>query len=139
MRRGLSLRNCAVSSACSLPSSRSSNSGVVSVLMAVPRASTAIASMRTVWTASTRSPADPVCGAARIATSTTLAASVAASAAGRRLRGNTEADELFQIARLDLDEVLPRREPRERQVDLLNVGRGRRDDLQLAHDLAAPV
>ena len=45
------------------------------------------------------------------------------------LTGDTEADELFRIARLDFEEVLPHRESRERQVDLLNIGRRRRSDL----------
>src|SRR6266446_5890555 len=99
----------------------------MSVLMVVPRASRAIASMRTVWTDSTASPAVRVCLASRIAIWMTLAMTVApsaaASAAGRRLRGDTEADELFQIARLDFEEILPHRESRERQVNLLNIGR----------------
>src|SRR6185295_18612527 len=143
MTRGLLSRNCASSSACSLPSSRSSKSPGLSALMTAPRASTAIASIETVWTVSTASRADPACAAWRIAPSivwaTTPAARMAPSAAGRDLRGDTEADELFPIARLDFEEVLPCRKSRERQVDLLNVGQRRRSDLQLAHGLTAPV
>src|SRR3990167_1879321 len=111
----------------------------MSVLTAAQRASTTIASMRMVWTASTAPPTGPGCWAVRIAIVMTFAAAVAASPAGRRLRGDTEADELFQIARLDFEKVLARRESGERQVDLLNVGRRRRSGFEFAHGLAVSV
>src|SRR5207249_9475975 len=55
------------------------------------------------------------------------------------LRRDTEADKLFEIARLDFKNILAGRKPGQRQVDLLNVGRCRRSDLELAHGLAAAV
>src|SRR5688500_18433929 len=102
--------------------------------MTMPRASTAIASMRTARTTSTAAPADPGRWAARLTACATMAA---ASPPTRILGSDTEADELSDVARLDFEEILACREPRERQFDLLNVGRTGGSNLQLAHGLAA--
>src|SRR5688500_12854119 len=90
-----------------------------------------------VWLAASAGDASP---ASRCCTATGAAyMNVAQSAAAATLGSDTQADELFEIARLDFEKVFTRRQSGEREVDVLHVGRGRRSHLKRAHRLTAPV